>query len=37
MVKENHQQKLETILFQYATPLYPSRILLDHPVVRDFL
>ena len=32
MVQENHQKKLNTILYQYAIPLYFSWILLDHPV-----
>ena len=33
MVQENHQKKLNTILFQYAIPLFFSWILLDHTVL----
>ena len=33
---ENRQQKLNTILFQFAIPLYISWIILDHPVDKRF-
>ena len=35
MVQENHQRKLNTLLFQYVIPLYFSWIILDHPVVES--
>ena len=37
MVQENHQRKLNTLLFQYVIPLYFSWIILDHPVVGSAL
>ena len=37
MVHENEQQKLNTILFQYAIQLYFSWIILDHPVYKLYL